>query len=57
MLPMKITKKYLKFYKNISRLRQSYAKQPELLGEVHYLSTKTVELITSVNRLAKYISA
>lgn len=57
MIPMKITKKYLKFYKNISRLRQSYAKQPELLGEVHYLSTKTVELITGVNRLAKYISA
>lgn len=54
---MKLTKKYLKFYKNISRLRQSNAKQPELLGEVHYLSAKTVELITSVNRPAKYISA
>lgn len=54
---MKLTKKYLKFYKNISRLRQSYAKQLELLGEVHYLSTKTVELNTSVNRPAKYISA
>ena len=42
---MKITKKYLKFYKNISRLRQSYAKQPELLGEVHYLSTRQLSLL------------